>query len=312
MKNKKNILITGANGFIGRNLFELLKPQPYFNLYRPSHGELDLLDEEAVRQYIGEHYIDIIVHCAIVGGPKDAIALKDIVYTNTRMFFNLTRNLDPAQLLISLGSGAEYDIRFYQPVMSETYFDTHVPIDDYGFSKYICSQYALESKKNIIILRLFGVFGKYERYDLRFISNAIVRKILGWPILIVKNTRFDYLFIDDLARIISYLISTDTIKRGIFNVCTSKPIDLVSIAQKINNIKSQGVAVQIHCEETGKEYSGDNTTLLSLLKDFHFTPLDEAIEALYTWYETHINDIDIVKLRQAEQYLYTTRTGEKI
>ena len=37
-------------------------------------------------------------------------------------------------------------------------------------------------------------------------------------------------------------------------------------------------------ESPGIEYSGDNSLLLSELNNFKFTPIDEAIKALYDWY----------------------------
>ena len=43
---KKTIFITGAKGFIGRNLTEKLNKK--YNLLTPSHKELDLLNEKNV------------------------------------------------------------------------------------------------------------------------------------------------------------------------------------------------------------------------------------------------------------------------
>ena len=56
------------------------------------------------------------------------------------MFFNLIRNSGLFGKMVYFGSGAEYDNRYYQPRMPEGYFDTHVPADSYGFSKYICAK----------------------------------------------------------------------------------------------------------------------------------------------------------------------------
>ncbi len=42
--------------------------------------------------------------------------------------------------------------------MPENYFDTHVPKDQYGFSKYIMAKYS-EKLEGIVDLRVFGCFG---------------------------------------------------------------------------------------------------------------------------------------------------------
>lgn len=48
-KVKKNIFITGAGGFIGRNLVESFKDK--YNLLIPHRKDLDLLDEKAVDRF---------------------------------------------------------------------------------------------------------------------------------------------------------------------------------------------------------------------------------------------------------------------
>ena len=48
--------------------------------------------------------------------------------------------------------------------------------DAYGFSKYICAQH-IERADRIVNLRLFAVFGAYEDYTVRFISNACCRAL---------------------------------------------------------------------------------------------------------------------------------------
>ncbi len=58
-----NIFITGSNGFIGTHLKEYLnKNYSKYNLFTPSSKELDLVNEEAVDNYILGNKIDIIIH----------------------------------------------------------------------------------------------------------------------------------------------------------------------------------------------------------------------------------------------------------
>lgn len=301
---KKNIFITGGTGFIGKNLQEYLSPK--FNIFAPSHKEFDLLDEERVQQYIINNKIDVIVHCANVGGGRDTIGLLDVVSQNLRMFFNLVRNLDKVKKMVHLGSGAEYDLRFYKPKMKEDYFDIHIPIDDYGFSKYICSKYILSSKENIAGLRLFGIFGKYEKYYLKFISNAIVKNLLSLPITIKQNVYFDYLYIDDLVKIIEYFITHDT-KEKIYNVTPTKRVNLVSIAELVNRIGDNESKIIILNEGLRSEYNGDNSRLLKEMSDFQFTPIEKAIQELYNWYKINSNSIDRDLIKKGDQYITYNR-----
>ena len=89
--------------------------------------------------------------------------------------------------------------------------------NDYGFSKYLISQY-IEKSDNCVCLRLFGVFGKYEDYEYKFISNAIVKNLLQMPIRIRQNVYFDWLYINDLMKIVAILSNmTPLIEHTIFH-----------------------------------------------------------------------------------------------
>lgn len=301
------VLITGARGFIGKNLVEYLSEisEPKYSLFYPYHSELELLDTERVAEYITSNNIDIIVHCANVGGSRKTgydIGRTDIVSKNLRVFFNLVRCLNLVKHMIYLGSGAEYDPSHYKPHMHEGYFDTHVPEDAYSFSKYLCSKYIMNSRR-IVNLRLFGVFGKYEDYEFKFISNSIVKNLFGLPIVINQNVYFDYLYINNLVKIIEYFISHKP-KYKFYNVVTGKTIDLITIANKINQISKKPSEIIIKHDELNTEYSGDNTRLLEELNGFSFTPFDEALKELYSWYKVNLDKIDRETIARDEYIKY--------
>ena len=282
------VLITGGSGFIGRNLVESLNGE--YQILSPSRQELDLLDEQAVRRYFREHYIDVVVHSATTPGHRNAKPVADLAVRNQKMFFGLARNRDRYGKFIFLSSGAVYDMRHYLPHMKEEYFDTHVPADEHGFSKYVCAKYIEETDK-ILELRLFGVFGKYEDYQIRFISNAICKTIMGLPITIKQNRRFDYLYVDDLSTIVNYFIRHDAPHKT-YNVTAGQTVDLKSLAEIVRQTAGNHTDIVIKEEGCGMEYSGDNSRLRKALPQLHFTPLSRSIPSLYSWYEKHRHLID--------------------
>ena len=224
------VFITGATGFIGRNLKEQLIGK--HDIFSPASRELDLMDENAVKEYIIKHRFDVVIHTATWNATKNSLKdLSKVFPSNCRMYFNIARCSDYyGKKMIYYGSGAEYDRRHWVPKMKEDDFDTYVPVDDYGFSKYIMAKYT-EASKNIYDLRLFGVFGKYEDWEIRFISNVCCKTVWDLPITIKQNVNFDYLYIDDLVKITEWFIENEP-KERFYNVCTGRTFDLLTLADR--------------------------------------------------------------------------------
>lgn len=283
-KIKKTVFITGAGGFIGRNLTEQLSGK--YNLLTPGHKELDLLDEKAVDDFFNKNKIDLVINCAVIGGSRKEEHVNSSLSNNLRIFFNFLKNNDKFKKMIHLGSGAEYDKS--KPIIEarETDFGKVIPKDEYGFFKYICSKY-IEKEENIISLRIFGLFGKYEDYRYRFISNAIINNLRGLPITMNQNVFFDYTYINDFVRIVDYFINHKT-KHKFYNIGTGKRIDILTIANKINKISNKKSKITIKNRGLNNEYTCDNSRLINELKKFNFTDFDKSLVELYNWYKNKI------------------------
>lgn len=285
----KNILITGANGFIGRNLSEQLMNK--YNLFIPLRSELNFLNEENVDNYFKNHEIDVVVHTAVVGGSRIEEHTDLALSQNLRMFFNILKNKKYFKKMIYLGSGAEYDKT--KPIISikEDDFGKSIPVDEYGFFKYVCSKY-IEEQNNIVSLRIFGLFGKHEDYRYRFISNAICQNILGLPITINQNVFFDYVFIDDFVKIVNYFINNE-VKNKFYNIGTGKKIDLLTIANLINEIADKKSEIIVKNNGLNNEYTCSNKRLMSELDNLKFSEISDSIKILYNWYKENKNEIKL-------------------
>lgn len=291
------ILITGAGGFVGRNLNEHMLKK--YEVFAANHTTLDLLDAYSVKHYIEENKIEFIIHCASCGGSRKTdydSRNNDVVEQNLRMFFNLERCLTPNMRLIHFGSGAEYDRFHWTQKMTEGFFDTYTPGDSYGYAKYLISKY-IKHMESAVCLRIFGLFGKYEDYRLKFISNAIVKNLLKMPIVINQNVVFDFLYINDFVKIVDYMIENKP-KEKHYNVTPNRSIDLLTIAKYINNISDFKSEIIVLNEGMNREYSGDNFKLLSEIKDFHFTDYVEAIKELFQYYNGVLETLDLESVRK--------------
>lgn len=285
----KKILITGVNGFIGKNIAEQLKDK--YELFFPIRQELNLLDEKQVNAYFKKNSIDVVIHCAVVGGSRKEQHVYSALSDNLKILFNVIANKDRFKKMIYFGSGAEYDKSKPIVRVKETDFGKSIPQDDYGIFKYTSAR-ILENLDNVVYLRIFGMFGRYEEFTLRFISNAICRNLLGLPIIMDKNVYFDYMCIDDFVKIVKYFVTHKT-SHKFYNIGTGKKIDLITIANIINKISDKKSKIIVKNPGLKNEYTCDNRRLLKEIKGLQFTDINESIKELYQWYKKHKEELDL-------------------
>ena len=197
--------------------------------------------------------------------------------------------------MLHFGSGAEYSRECLPARVAESYFDTRVPRDAYGFSKYICTKYA-ERTDNIFVLRLFGVFGRYEAWDVRFISNACARVVKGLPIVIRQNVAFDYLYMEELAKLTAWFIENEP-RQKTYNVCRGRTYTLLELARMVAAVSGRDPEITVRNQGMGAEYSGDNTRMLDEMGGYKFREIQECVRELYEWYEAYAGQIDAERLR---------------
>lgn len=286
-----NIFITGSNGFIGTHLKEYLnKNYLKYNLFTPSSKDLDLVNEEAVDNYILGNKIDIIIHLANKGGDRTTVDMKNVTEYNLRIFFNIAKHEKNVKKIISFGSGAEYSK--HKPIvdaLEEDYLDAQ-PLDEYGFYKSITSKY-IEKSDNIVQLRVFGAYGEYENYRFKFISNSIVKNLLKLPIIINKNVYFDYIYIDDLLKIIDWTIHNES-KEKIYNATTGKKIDLITLANLVNETSDFKSEIKVLNDGLNNEYTSNNERIMKELKNFEFTSHKKAIQKMREYFKANLEKLD--------------------
>jgi UDP-glucose 4-epimerase len=283
------ILVTGGNGFIGKNIKESYLAQKY-TIIAPSRLELDCSDDNSMEEYFKKNSFDVVIHSAAKAGHRNSSDSNNLFLTNSRMMFNLLKHQNSWGKLLNMGSGAIYDMQNYSPKMPETYFGTHIPKDEHGYNKYIFGK-LLPNLKNVYDFRIFGIFGKYEDYAIRFISNAICKSLFDLPISLRQNKKFDYLYINDLMPILEHFIENSP-KEKAFNITPDNSVELLKIAQLVKTISQKDIEIKVAQDGLGVEYSGDNSLLRTEIPLLQFLPLDNSIRELYDWYATNKNNLN--------------------
>ena len=287
------VLVTGATGFVGRNLAEQYAQR--HEVAAPGRAELDLMDADAVRSYLERQRFDVVIHAATCRSTRQTGSGAELLDANCRMFFHLARNAQAFGRMLFLSSGAVYDREHWRARMEEEYFDRYVPGDAYGFSKYLCAK-AVDGMERVHELRLFGVFGPHEDWRVRFISNACARAVWDLPVVMRQNVYFDYLDVADLGRVLERMLAMPLGHRH-YNVCTGRAMDLQTLGAMVIAASGKRLELVVKNEGLGNEYSGTNARLLAELGEFRFTEMRDSIGRLYAWYAERKQSIDPEALR---------------
>lgn len=286
-----NVLLTGGSGFIGRNILESFLAEKH-RILAPRHAELELVDDDTVKDFLKSNKIDVVIHAAIKPGHRNAKDPTNLFYANSRMFFNVVRNRNYYERLIVLSSGSIYDMmRQDLDKVTEDYFDKVVPVDEHGFFRYVSAKY-MECMDNAVELRIFSIFGKYEDYAIRFISNAICKAIFDLPITIKQNRRFGFFYIDDLMPVLDHFIQCERYNHSAYNVTPDNSVELYEAAETVRRISGKDLPILVGKPGMAFAYSGSNRRLRDEMPDLKLTDLDEAIEKLYCWYSDNKQTIN--------------------
>jgi UDP-glucose 4-epimerase len=177
-----NLLLTGASGFLGKNL--LLGKEPDWKIYALYHNakdfpsfvrsrrligvvplRCDLTSADAVRGLLAEvpERLDAIIHLAANGDPAHSVSdpRGDLMAGPVSLVTLLT--VFQCSRFVYFSSGAIYD-RLKGPVGPDTPVNPTLP---YAISKLACERYVRHFRKsgrigNYAILRFFGAYGPHE------------------------------------------------------------------------------------------------------------------------------------------------------
>lgn len=285
----KKILLTGGNGFIGKNILESYLVQKY-DITAPGSFDLDLTDTRQTDIFFKNRNFDIILHCATKPGHRNAKDPVNLFYSNMRMFENLERHKEKFGKLINFGSGAIYDVSTNISDAKEKDIFKNMGKDEHGFCKYVQHK-QIEKLDNVIDLNIFGIFGKYEDWQIRFISNAICKTLFNLPITLRQNRKFSYLWIDDLMPVLEFFIENN-VKHKSYNITPDYTVELSFLAEMIKNVSGKNIEIKISQPGSGLEYTGNNSRLKEEFPSVKFTGINEAVSKLYGYYKSNIANIN--------------------
>ena len=244
-----NILVTGANGFIGKNLCVTLSELGH-DVYKYTRDS----DDTDLDYYTRK--CDFVFHLAGENRPKDISAFKNINLGLTEKLYDfLQTNSNKSFVVLTSSIQAESD-------------------NDYGNSKKLAEDFVLANTNNkTYIYRLPNVFGKWSKPNYNTVIATFCHNISrGFPITVNdRDSIVNLVYIDDVIEsFISLLKSADTNKSCYISLDTVYEETLGNIVDKLNSFKDTRTSLKVpnmFDEFTKKLYS----TYLSFLPKDNFS-----------------------------------------
>ena len=273
-----NVLITGCNGFLGRELVPLFENDGY-NVIATNRDNLDVMDGDQVAAFLDDHDIDIVIHAAVKGGRRNQPDTHVNMFKNITMFENLRKNCSKYKLMINFGSGAEFDRTQDVSNMTEEQILERYPKDYYGLSKSIIAKQIKEMYTNIVNFRLFGCFGAKEDND-RMIKASILKVLRGDSIEIHQDREMDFFYVKDLYKVaVHYIENLGQDLPKDLNLCYGRKYSLMDVANTIDRVSDKYVKITVNDKEKGASYTGCGKKLQAL--NLELIGLKKGIKEVY-------------------------------
>ena len=250
------VLVTGAGGFIGFNLFHHLKRRDWevIGTVRPgaeawridqiddteTNGlhPLDLSNLELTREFVRDHAPDAILHIASHGAYSWQEDFGQMLRINTHLTEVL---LDSAEELgasfVYAGSSSEYG--FQTDPIAEAVIPK--PNSLYAVSKNagttLVQHYAREKGVNAVALRLFSVYGPWEERN-RLIPKLVANALSGGlPPLVAPEVARDFVYIDDICRAFERALNLQSLEEPfVFNIGSGVEMSLGALVATVRSL----------------------------------------------------------------------------
>ncbi|TDD95110.1 GDP-L-fucose synthase [Flavobacterium cellulosilyticum] len=298
------IYIAGHNGMVGSAIWRTLSAKGYVNLIGASSKELDLRNQQAVRDFIRKTKPDVIIDAAAkVGG---ILANNNFPYQFLMENMQIQNNLiDTAHRLgidkfIFLGSSCIYPKLAPQP-LKEEYLLTE-PLEPtnewYALAKITgvkaCEALRNQFDKDFVSLMPTNLYGTHDNFDLNssHVLPAMIRKfheakLNNHAVVVLWGSGTplrEFLFVDDMAAAVVFALE-NTLPESLYNVGSGTDLTIKELALMIQRIiEHQGEIIWDDTKPDGTPRKLMDVSKMHALGWKHQTNLEEGIKKTYSWF----------------------------
>lgn len=261
-KSKKRVWITGANGFIGKNIVEKFNKNKY-EILATNRQDLDLNNYVKVKFFLKKYKPNVIINTAgLVGGIiRNKKEKYELLVENLKSSVNLIdqvyKNYDN-EIYLNLSSSCIYPNNLNKRIKENmlNLKDIESSSEYYALSKIISLKICKELHgRNFKFYSIIpsNLFGKYDDFSFenshvigslinKFCNNKNKINLLGSGI-----AKRDFLYIDDFIDAIDKFISNKELpKYPFYNLSSNKIISIRQLSILIKNIINKKIQINFN------------------------------------------------------------------
>ncbi|MES2431388.1 MAG: GDP-L-fucose synthase [Bacteroidota bacterium] len=255
MNKTDNIYIAGHRGLMGSAIYRLLKHLGYTNILVKTSAELDLRNEQQVKEFFEIHKPQyVFLAAAKVGGIwANKTFPAQFIFDNMSIQNNVIHQsyLNGVEKLLFLGSSCIYPKNAPQPLKEEYLLTNSLePTNEaYAIAKIagikMCQAYHQEYGCRFISAMPTNLYGPEDNYDLQnsHVLPALIRKFHEAKINNDESVTIwgtgkpcrEFLHVDDAAQA-CYFLMNEYESPEIINIGSGKDNTIAEVAQLIKNI----------------------------------------------------------------------------
>tara|TARA_R110002050_G_scaffold293182_1_gene449338 strand:+ start:8449 stop:9255 length:807 start_codon:yes stop_codon:yes gene_type:complete len=225
------ILITGANGQLGKTIHELYSKNKFgLDFKFVTKEDLDITEEEDVKIFFSKNSFDYCINCAAYTNVEQAEKTPDMAFkVNAEGVKNLASLCKENNVvLIHISTDYVFDGEKGEPY---TPIDIPNPINEYGKSKLLGEQYIQEKLNNFFIVRTSWLYSK--KYGKNFYRSIVEKAEKGEALSVTIDQIGCPTDTVNLAQYVFDLITDQKANFGIHHFCDKEVMTWYNFAKQI-------------------------------------------------------------------------------
>lgn len=235
----KRVLVTGANGQLGKSIHRISSNYPELKIVFTDVEELDITKTEGVNAFFENHAFDYCINCAAYTAVDKAEEEVDKPFLiNATAAKNLAEACQTSEaVLIHISTDFVFDGSKRTPYTEE---DTPNPLSVYGKSKLQGEEYIQKIWNKHFIVRTSWL---YSEYGNNFVKTMLRLAETRDEISVVNDQIGSPTYAGDLASFLLEIVKGDTCKYGLYHYSNEGEISWYDFAVEIFKQHKKAVRV---------------------------------------------------------------------